>query len=460
MPEMRKLIGTSPGQVPRNKDLGSMAFQDAANYYSVYTDQSQFRNKIINGDFRLDKRRINYHWYGVNEYIDCSSQNAVWGYQTYVCDQWFVGMQYSGGTIRAQLWYDGPKYSRTNNQELIPEGSGSWFLRCSVASACSLATANSEVGVGQYIEGWMLADTDFGRGYNVTSPFSQMTLSFWVRASRRGLYSVSFHDNRHDVWLVRPYFVDSPNRWQKVAMTVHLYSSSTAQNNLALRIFWSFGTGTDYRVTNSNTLYSYVPTNGAHPYKEFWNNTRRGSYEGQEPLCTYTNATFDLAAVQFERGPVATPFAMRPRPIEERLANRYWQRYRYNGDSIILVGFTEGSSSGRGRFDLMQEMREDATMSVWLASNSKTATGTALSGMAQSSAAGSAYWRTNTNSTPATWGTHYWQNNNPGGSGYRPGFTWGWTGSSNYTTGYASMLYAASDLTIDVSTRMSQGYNQ
>lgn len=52
---MPSLIGNKPNQVPTNGDLGSMAFREANQFYDLGQTVG-FRNRLINGDMRIDQR--------------------------------------------------------------------------------------------------------------------------------------------------------------------------------------------------------------------------------------------------------------------------------------------------------------------------------------------------------------------------------------------------------------------
>lgn len=473
---LRRLVGTSPGQVPRNKDLGSMAFQDVSNYYSTeQVNFFNFRNKVINGDFKLDPKRTNYNRYG--QMVSCGSQNADWGYQTYFTDQWFVGMQYSGGTIYAQTSFnDVPSYGRTQVTDKNPDGSITSKAIIKIASAASMANASAEVGIGQYIESYML-DWQNERRY----PAKQWTVSFWVKSSIVGKYSFSIcaigNSNQS---FIRPYYIDVAGRWQFVSFTFYQNSGAPARHEIALRLWWSLGSGTNYQVnmvtpTTSGTSSQNLITPDADQghwmgWMSQYNGYRRSALTDQINLSTTTNATFEITGVQLERADRPTPFESRPYAIERLLADRYWQRYRYPAGSKILTGHAVNTGTVYGRFTLRGSLREYGTpyqvkygrgegYTLGTTTAGGVGDGVAWHNSAQGNGVGQMYWWTGSGGTPTTYGTHYLENTNNDETYYH-GFGVYCSGAAGYTAGHASMLYTGNDLFIDVSARMSMAYDQ
>jgi len=473
---LRRLVGTSPGQVPRNKDLGSMAFQDVSNYYShEVMNFWNFRNKVINGDFKLDPKRTNYNRY--NQVVSCGSQNANWGYQTYFTDQWFVGMQYSGGTIYAQTSHSDAIYNdRTQVKNKYTDGGVESMCVIKVASAASMSNAQAEVGIGQYIEGYTLPDWHTSNRYT-SKPW---TISFWAKSSIAGKYAFSMYDAQTDRSMVRPYYIETPGQWYYYSFTFYPDSDIGYKQSIGLRLWWSLGVGSGMAInmvtpstsgTSSQNLITPDADQGHwlgwhSPYSGY----RRSGFTDQVNLSTTTNATFQLTGVQLERGDRPTPFEQRPYAIERTLADRYWQRYRYLAGSKILMGHATSSSSVYGRFYLRNTLREYSTpfvityqdgsgYTVGTTTRGGVGNGTAWHNSAQGNGTGQMYWWTGGAGTPGTYGTHYLENYSSDES-YTHSFGVYCGGAAGYTSGQASMLYCPNDHVIDVSARMTFGYDQ
>lgn len=82
---IKRLIGSAPSQVSRNKDLGTMAFQDANNYIGLNAPTS-FRNKIINGNFDIWQRATSFTLTSTAAYVSAdrfSSSSGVNGVATF-----------------------------------------------------------------------------------------------------------------------------------------------------------------------------------------------------------------------------------------------------------------------------------------------------------------------------------------------------------------------------------------
>ena len=82
---MAQLIGTAPNQVPTNGDLGSAAFLDSSAFYGTGVSAS-FRNRIINGDMRVDQRN------------NGTAVSLTTG-ETYSVDRWFARCSAGSYTI-------------------------------------------------------------------------------------------------------------------------------------------------------------------------------------------------------------------------------------------------------------------------------------------------------------------------------------------------------------------------
>jgi hypothetical protein len=355
-------------------------------------------------------------------------------------------MQYSGGTLYGQRNYgSNASDAYINMLDHNLDGEGFFYFRTTVAAACSLGDANAEVGVGQYIESNHLMDLVYNTTRVVARP---MTLSFHVRASVKGLYTVSIMTPNNEYSLVKPYYIDSPNRWQYVTISFNFNTSGMNWGDtIGLRVFWGLGSGTNFQVNPAGTTPNFnTMTQDVNPWFGWWSSTRRSAYSsGQANLCTVANATFDLAQCQLEASPVATPYEARPMPLEQQLCARYWQRYRYAGGSYVLVGHAVSTTEVRGVFNLQFPMREEQTRTITLPTS-----GTSNNQLYYMNAGGG--WT-------GTAGTLSVVANNVS-YGYTQSFMINLTGSAGYVAGNASILHSPGDCFIDVSSRMTLGYTQ
>lgn len=162
----------------------------------------------------------------------------------------------------------------------------------------------------QRIEGYNVADCAFG-----TASAKQMTLSFWVRASVTGNYSVSFGNNAGNRWLYRNFTVNAANTWEyKTVQFVGDTSGTwTTDNTTGLSVSFQLGRGTSTDGTENT-----------------WSSSTIVSSAGNVDFAANSGATFYLTGVQLEQNYQPTPFEQRPYGVELALCQRYYWRSKAN----------------------------------------------------------------------------------------------------------------------------------
>ena len=252
------------------------------------------RNRIINGDMRIDQRNA-----GASVTLGTSS--SAYGADRFMVEQ--GGVTANTGTV--QQVSDAP----TGFKKSIKYTGGS-------------ATYNSQgfAAINQRIEGLNLADSDYG-----TASAKQFTLSFWVKASVTGTYSINFthYDGSNERWLLQTYIVDSANTWEKKTITINgdTAYSIPADNGATgwMRVYWALG-------GDSNSMQGTVTGN--------WvaGSGSNRAVSGQVNVATTSGATFYITGVQLEEGSVATPFEHRQYGQELALCQRYYQKISLNAN--------------------------------------------------------------------------------------------------------------------------------
>jgi hypothetical protein len=238
-----------------------------------------FRNRIINGDF----------------------------------DFWQRGTSFTGNEYGADRWIHnrvGTTHAATREpfalgQTDVP-GEPTYFCRSAVAS---VAGATNFSALVQFIE-----DVRTFAG-------QQVTVSFWAKADSTKNIAIELQQNfgtggspSTTVEAIGTTKVSIGTSWQKVTVTATLPSISgktlgtTVNNSLVLAIF--FDAGSDF-------------------------NARTDSL-GQQ------SGTFDIAQVQIEPGPVATPFEQRPIGTELALCQRY---YYQPGSAYTVQSYGGGAGA-------------------------------------------------------------------------------------------------------------------
>jgi hypothetical protein len=246
------------------------------------------RNRIINGDMRVDQRNA-----GASVTLGTTG-SSVYGADRFMVEQ--GGVTANTGT--------------TQQVNDAPSG-----FKKSIKYTGGSATYNSQgyTAINQRIEGLNLADSDYG-----TASAKQFTLSFWVKASVVGTYSLNFthYDGSNERWLLQTYTVDSANTWEKKTITINgdIAYSIPADNGTTgwMRVYWALGG--DSNAMQGTVTGNWVAGSGSNR-----------AVSSQVNVATTSGATFFLTGVQLEIGSVATPFERRPYGTEMELCRRYYQ---------------------------------------------------------------------------------------------------------------------------------------
>ena len=238
-----------------------------------------FRNRIINGDMRIDQRNA-----GASVSFNSSSNLPVDRWKTYNT----VG---SGST--AQRSTTAP--AGFNNSILFTVGTG------------ASPSAADECRFFQPIEGFNVADLGFG-----TASAQSVTISFRVRSSITGTYALNLRNDAGNRSYVATYTIDAANTWETKTVTIVGDTSGTwaTDNSTGIMLRFDLGSG-----SNANT------TAGA------WQAGNFGRTSACVSWIATSGATFYITGVQLEAGSVATPFERRPYGTELQLCQRYFTTF-------------------------------------------------------------------------------------------------------------------------------------
>lgn len=434
MPVIKKLVGTSPSQVPRNKDLGSMAFQNYTDFWTMKTEVS-FRNKIINGAMQVDQRLTGNDWN--NYYITGGSASTADGYYTYITDMWFLLNNGSGATVRGQQWNDTVGGHRWNTvREYWYEPNFRYCVRIFCATGAN-APATGEVGVGTWLEAYQT--NSLHRGWYQGEWRRVYTLSFWVRSTVRGNYTVSIFNKGANESYLRGYTIDSVNRWERKEVTFWAGSEGSTQNEANWRIMWDLGSGTNFQKAEPNIVLR--PDDDGTAWKNtnlYWQTGRFSRITGSTNWIGTTGNYFYLGMVQLEHGDRATPFEYRPYAVEMEMCRRYLYVERYDGGANgPLIGHAISTTDIRGVMKLPTRMRIESYR-VWTmtyTSGLATITTTPAPGSGQ----GQFCYMTSTFGHPSTMGSFE--------INYKTYDKFNWrqhSTSASYTAGAASLMYVNS----------------
>jgi len=240
-----------------------------------------FRNRIINGDMRIDQR---------NAGASVTQNTTI----QYTLDRWFVY-----GNVTS-------KYTAQQNAASVTPPAGyANYLGVTSSSVYSVA-AGDLFFIGQYIEGFNFYDFNWG-----TENAQAITLSFWVRSSLTGTFGGGVQSSAQTRSYPFSYTISAANTWEKKTITIAGDTSGTwvgATNGVGLRLYFSVGMGSTYSGTSG-----------------IWGTTDYRSVAGAVSVVGTNGATFYITGVQLEAGSTATDFERRPYGTELALCQRYYE---------------------------------------------------------------------------------------------------------------------------------------
>jgi hypothetical protein len=271
---------------------------------SVFSPSSvSFRNRIINGDMRIDQRNAGAAVTVNNEF-------------EYTLDRWECRDD-TDGDFTVQQVTDAPS-GFVNS------------LKVTTTTADATLTTTQAAFIDQRIEGLNVADLAWG-----TASAKTVTLSFWVRSSLTGTFGGSFQNSAQNRAYPFTYTISAADTWEQKTITVLGDTSGTwlTTNGTGIRVNFGLGVGPD-RSGTANA----------------WNSNSNFSATGAVSVIGTLNATWYITGVQLEVGSVATPFERRPYGTELSLCQRYY--YRNTGHTALTGAFGSGynDSTSAARF--------------------------------------------------------------------------------------------------------------
>ena len=254
---------------------------------------SVHRNRIINGDCRIDQR---------------NAGAAVTTNDTFPVDRFRLSFANSTGAFSAQQTTTAPagfvnslKYTTT--------------------------TADASLGATEYailyqaIEGLNIADLGWG-----TASAKSVTLSFWVRSSVTGTFGGSLRNSAGNRSYPFTYTISAANTWEYETITIAGDTSGTWLTTNGIGVYVSFGMGVGSTLAGTAGAWAAANYIGA---------------TGAVNLIATLSADFYITGVQLEKGTQATSFEYRQYQQELALCQRYLpvvvlpaSKYQYSGQAM------------------------------------------------------------------------------------------------------------------------------
>ncbi len=255
------------------------------------------RNRIINGDMRIDQR---------NAGASVSTTGS------YPVDRFYVS-EGTSATFTSQRSTTAPV--GYTNSLLFTVGTG------------ASAGAAEQVQIRQAIEGFNIADLAWG-----TANAKSVTISFQVRSSITGTYCIFLQSSDGGVSYVATYSINSANTFETKSVTIAGPTTGTfnTDNSTGLLVGWDLGSGSNFNTTAGS-----------------WTSGQYRRTTSQANFISNSGATFYITGVQLEVGSVATPFERRPYGAELQLCQRYYEK---SYDQATAPGASSNSSGMQAEY--------------------------------------------------------------------------------------------------------------
>ena len=253
-----------------------------------------FRNRIINGDMRIDQRNAGASVTATGNPFTVDRWRAV------ISQAAKFTVQQNAGSVTCPAGF-------TN------------YLGATSSSAYSVTSSDYFI-LRQVIEGFNVADLAWG-----TASAATVTLSFRVYSSLTGTFGGSLQNYNQDRSYPFSYSIPTANTWTTINVTIAGDTTGTWDKNNTGGIIVDFGLGVGSTYSASAGTWAsgtYIAPTGA------------------VSVVGTNGATFYITGVQLEAGSTATDFERRPIGTELALCQRYYYRQtKTSGASGVASAF-------------------------------------------------------------------------------------------------------------------------
>jgi len=299
-----------------------MKSADAAESFSLI--RAGRKNLIINGDMRINQR------FGTSS----STQKD---------------------RITIDHWYESnPGASNMTHQTVTDSPHGFEFSEkmTNGGSAYAIGSGNT-MFFQQNIEAYNCGHLQLG-----TSRAKNYTVSFWVKATIPGKYSIAsgnttsgkFNAGNTSRSYISSYYINASGVWEYKTVTFTGDNNGTWQRNNnsgGLSIVFDLGSGSDHQGT-----------------EEEWNNGDNFRVQNSVRLGPVANAYWMITGVQLEEGNVATPFEYRTIQEELALCQRYYSIFHPTGQEQVYIETGGTATHSFVNFPIPYGMRAQPSVSL------------------------------------------------------------------------------------------------
>jgi hypothetical protein len=189
----------------------------------------------------------------------------------------------------------------------VPTGSGftnSYFT--TVTTPATSYSTGGRYGILHRIEGNNVSDFLFG-----SASAKVVTISFWVRASVTGQYSVTIYNSDSNRAYPAIYTISAVDAWEKKVITIQGDNTGVwlTDNGRGFQVEWALGNDASILGT-----------------PDVWNSAFITGATGNVRISDTSGATFYITGVQLEAGSTASPFAHENVGDTLRKCERFYQK--------------------------------------------------------------------------------------------------------------------------------------
>jgi hypothetical protein len=288
---VRKMVnGTATALAARDMPAGAyveVAYNTSGDYFvwlnrdltmTVPDNSSFLRNRILNGDMRIDQRNAG------GAIVPTASAYSVDRWQLQITQASKVSIQQQGAAGGAGFTNS---LAMTTQVTVPSPGATDYF------------------SLRQGIEGFNVSDFEWG-----TANARTVTLSFWVQSSLTGTFGGSLTNNDNTRSYPFTYTISAASTWERKTITIAGPTTGTWQTTS------STGVNLWFTLCCGST---YTGTAGA------WASTLLLQATGATNVLNTLSASLIITGVQLEAGSVATPFERRLYGQELALCQRYYE---------------------------------------------------------------------------------------------------------------------------------------
>jgi len=213
-----------------------------------------------------------------------------------------------------------------------------------------VTTADTDAGTGDFgAFRTVLEGQDVQSICKGSSNAKELTLSFWIKSTVTGTYTVELYDSDNARQVSKSYTVNTSNTWEKKTITFPADTTGSFDNDNAASLFLQFGLamGSDFAGGTLSTTWTSANT--------------PDRFAGQVNAFSSTSNNIYLTGVQLEVGSVATEFEHRSFGEELALCQRYYEEYDFPAN-FRMMSTTDGYAQIVVHYKV--EKRASATMTT------------------------------------------------------------------------------------------------